>query len=235
MSLSANLGLSFLQPAQAQKHVTMNEALARLDALVQMRAQSRSVATPPAGAVEGASYLVPVAAVDAWQGRDGEIAYVSNGGWEFVTPQVGWQVWVLDEGGVLTYDGQGWNAGLIASSYNGAQMRGQVLETDISVVPGADFETAALIPKDCSVWAVTGRILTDITGTLISWSLGVDQGETRYGNEIGLLSGSYVRGVTGQPVAYYSDTPLKLTAIGGEFASGSVRLAIHLMRFDIPN
>ena len=34
--LSANLSLPFLMPAQAQKHVTHNEALQVLDALVQL-------------------------------------------------------------------------------------------------------------------------------------------------------------------------------------------------------
>ena len=45
---SARLGLPYLAAGQMQKHVTVNEALTRLDALVQCRAASRTVATAPA-------------------------------------------------------------------------------------------------------------------------------------------------------------------------------------------
>ena len=41
------LGLPWLMPAQAQKHVTVNESLGRLDALVQAAAQSRTEAAQP--------------------------------------------------------------------------------------------------------------------------------------------------------------------------------------------
>ena len=44
---TARLQMSLLQPAQAQKHVTVNEALMRLDGLVNMVLQSTSVAIPP--------------------------------------------------------------------------------------------------------------------------------------------------------------------------------------------
>jgi len=46
--------------------------------------------------------------------------------------------------------------------------------------------------------------------------------------------GSWLRGLTGQPVTYWADTPLELTALGGSFASGTVRLAIHLVELTMP-
>ena len=42
------LGLPYLAAAQAQKHVTMNEALSLLDGLVSTSAVSRSLAAQPA-------------------------------------------------------------------------------------------------------------------------------------------------------------------------------------------
>ena len=45
--LSPNLSLPYLAPAQAQKHVTHNEALGLLDAVVQLAVQSRSQTEPP--------------------------------------------------------------------------------------------------------------------------------------------------------------------------------------------
>ena len=43
-----HLALPYIMAAQAQKHVTHNEALTALDALVQLSATSRMLATPPA-------------------------------------------------------------------------------------------------------------------------------------------------------------------------------------------
>jgi hypothetical protein len=42
------LGLPYIQPAQAQKHVTHNEVLRVLDALVQLSVEDRDQTAPPA-------------------------------------------------------------------------------------------------------------------------------------------------------------------------------------------
>lgn len=42
------LSLPYIQPAQAQKHVTHNEALRLLDLVVQLAVTSRAVSAPPA-------------------------------------------------------------------------------------------------------------------------------------------------------------------------------------------
>ena len=51
--LSPNLALPLLLPAQAQKHVTHNEALALLDLLVQLRVQRFDARTPPEAPGDG--------------------------------------------------------------------------------------------------------------------------------------------------------------------------------------
>ena len=50
MSETTQLGLPLLQPAQAQKHVTVNEALVRLDGLTQLVLASATVTAPPVSA-----------------------------------------------------------------------------------------------------------------------------------------------------------------------------------------
>src|SRR5690606_23097021 len=62
--------LPLLQPAQAQKHVTVNESLLRLDGLVNLVLQSAGSGQPPA-VVEGECWWVPPGAVDAWAGQEG--------------------------------------------------------------------------------------------------------------------------------------------------------------------
>ncbi len=97
MSLPPRLALPFLAAGQSQKHVTLNEALLRLDGLVQIRALSRAVASPPGSAVAGDAYLVPAGASGAWSGQTGKVARFQDGGWVLLTPAEGWLVWVQDE------------------------------------------------------------------------------------------------------------------------------------------
>lgn len=48
-----NLGLPYIMPSQAQKHVTHNEAIRALDALVQIAVMARDLTTPPAEPSDG--------------------------------------------------------------------------------------------------------------------------------------------------------------------------------------
>ncbi len=227
MTDTSQLHLPLLQPAQAQKHVTVNEALVRLDGLVQLVMQSRSIATPPANAPDGTVYMLPSGAVNGWAGQDGKLAIASNGGWVFLAPQAGWRGYVADEALRVFHDGAVWQPEGSPQSANGAKTEARIIEADHVIVPGATSTTALLIPQYASVTAVTGRILADITGTLADWSLGVSADPQRYASGLGLAAGSWVVGMSGSPLTYYADTPLLLTANGGDFAGGTVRLAIH--------
>lgn len=108
--LSPVLSLPLIQPAQAQKHVTHNEALRLLDVLVQPAVQGRSTASPPGFPAEGARWIVPAGATGAWAGQDGAIALHEGGGWTFLAPQPGWQVLVIDEGAPVHWTGSAWQA-----------------------------------------------------------------------------------------------------------------------------
>jgi len=106
---SPRLGLPYLQPSQAQKHVTVNESLAALDVHVQLVVQARDLATPPAAPNEGDGYLLPEGATGAWDGRAaGEIASWQDGAWTFRTPQAGWRAWCTADDTLLLHDGAGW-------------------------------------------------------------------------------------------------------------------------------
>jgi hypothetical protein len=54
---TANLELPYILPSQAQKHVTHNEALQRLDAVTQLTVTA-SLATPPSDPEEGTCYHI---------------------------------------------------------------------------------------------------------------------------------------------------------------------------------
>lgn len=108
---SALLGLPYIQAAQAQKHVTHNEALRALDVIVQAAVTDRTRAVPPGSPAEGDRHLVAVGASGDWAGQDGAIALFQNGVWLFHMPKPGWRVHVLDEGQDVVFDGSGWGGG----------------------------------------------------------------------------------------------------------------------------
>ena len=236
MSSTTNFRLPLVQASQAQKHVTVNEALVRLDALSQLTLVSRSYALPPASPAEGEVFAVPPTASGAWAGEAGKLAIFINGGWDFVTPRLGWRAWVADEGGPVRFDGQEWIGGMGSLSTNAAAMSFHVLEIDHTVGTGPTSETAPVIPSHSLVFGVTGVVLTAIGGTATSFRLGIGGvSDDRYGSSIGLTHGSWLRGLTAQPVAYYADTALTLTGEGGTLDGGSVRLAIHLAELGLPS
>ena len=97
-SETMRLQLPLLQPAQAQKHVTVNEALMRLDGLTNAVLESTSVPMPPEVVIDGQCWWVPPGAAGAWTGRGGHVAVGSNGGWIYVKPARGMRVFVADRG-----------------------------------------------------------------------------------------------------------------------------------------
>ena len=53
MDNTPNLGLPYIMAAQAQKHVTHNEAIRSLDAIVQLTVLDRDLSAPPGVPVDG--------------------------------------------------------------------------------------------------------------------------------------------------------------------------------------
>ncbi len=85
-----NLALPLLAAAQAQKHVTVNEALSRLDGLVQLSVISSALTAPPTTPAEGDRYIVAAGATGAWAVWDDSVALFSGGSWLRLIPQAGW-------------------------------------------------------------------------------------------------------------------------------------------------
>ncbi|MGB4828742.1 MAG: DUF2793 domain-containing protein [Paracoccaceae bacterium] len=102
------LGLPLILPSQAQKHVTHNEALAVLDVVVQLAVLNRDQTAPPALPGLGDRHLVAAGAALDWAGKDGQIAVMTEVGWQFWLPRPGWQAHVLAEGQTAAFDGLVW-------------------------------------------------------------------------------------------------------------------------------
>lgn len=104
------LTLPYIQPAQAQKHVTHNEGMRILDAVAQLSVVSSSVSTPPNAPPVGARYVVGDGGIGDWSGQDGTVAVFDGSGWTFMVPVSGWIAWVEDIGTLRIFDGSDWIA-----------------------------------------------------------------------------------------------------------------------------
>lgn len=102
------LSLPLIQPAQAQKHVTHNEALRILDAVTQLSVIDATLTTPPATPAEGDRYIVAGPATDAWAGQEAQIAVWADGTWQYFAPATGWRADVQTDGSELRFDGTDW-------------------------------------------------------------------------------------------------------------------------------
>ena len=102
---SANLALPYIAAAQAQKHVTHNEAIRRLDAFVQLVLESATAPAPPPSPAEGARWFVPSGATGAFAGRAGMIAAYEAGAFDFLPVSAGFLAFIRDEGRLAVFDG----------------------------------------------------------------------------------------------------------------------------------
>ncbi len=108
MPESVSLKLPLLVAEQAQKHVTHNEALRALDAIVQLAAKDRDLAAPPGSPANGDRYIVAAGPTGAWVGHAADIAVWQDGAWDFHDAREGWRCWVDDENVFLLFNGSAW-------------------------------------------------------------------------------------------------------------------------------
>ncbi len=102
------LSLPYIQPAQAQKHVTHNEALRILDAVTQLSVIDTQLAAPPAQPAAGDRYIVADAATGAWAGQEQNVAVWVDSTWQFFAPALGWRADIAGTGEEVRFDGTVW-------------------------------------------------------------------------------------------------------------------------------
>lgn len=91
---------------QAQKEVTVNEALTASDLLLHPAVLGER-ADPPATSAPGDAWLVGAGATGEWTGHDGALAGWTDGGWRLISPQPGMRVYDASSGAFRLFD-TGW-------------------------------------------------------------------------------------------------------------------------------
>jgi len=108
MSETLRLKLPRIDAAQSQKHVTHNEALEALDALLHLSVSARQVVSPPSTPAEGMSLIVALTPLGAFTGQALKVAAFTDAAWRFYMPRKGWRAYVESEGLFYVFDGTDW-------------------------------------------------------------------------------------------------------------------------------
>ena len=110
MDRTSSHRLPYVAADQAQKHVTVNEGLRMIDALLGASARSASLVGQPASPEDGEAYILPTGASGAaWDALAANtLAVFQDGAWAAFPPSVGLSVFVEDEGSSRVWNGTAW-------------------------------------------------------------------------------------------------------------------------------
>jgi hypothetical protein len=146
---SDNLALPFILPSQAQKHVTHNEALLALDAIVQLSVISKSFTEGLSDAASGDRYIVASNPTGRFENQTGNLAAFQDGVFQFYTPQIGWLAYIVDEDAYQYFDGSIWQDLTNSDSY------GEFLT--LSVNASADTTNRFALSSEASLFNNSGN------------------------------------------------------------------------------
>jgi hypothetical protein len=130
--------------------------------------------------------------------------------------------------GAWTITGQGFMPATVnlAAAAHGASIQMQVLEQTVTL-SSASTNASAPIPANCIVLAVGARVVAAITGAT-SYEIGVAGNLSQFGSLLSVSAGSSNSGLIG-PTAFYANTTIIITAAGGSFTGGQVRLSTSIL------
>ncbi len=160
MTETARLRLPLIAAAQAQKHVTHNEALTALDTLVQASVLDKDLSAPPSTPSEGDCYIVASGGSGAWSGLDTRIVRHIDGVWRSYLPGSGWLAYVEDEAQLYLFDGTNWAASAGGGGVSTASppvVSGNLVryaDTTGDVIEDSGVSTSDLQPLDADLTAI---------------------------------------------------------------------------------
>ncbi|MEZ5690501.1 MAG: DUF2793 domain-containing protein [Rickettsiales bacterium] len=227
MSQTTRLGLPYIVSSQAQKEVTHNEGLNKLDAFV-TPVVADIADSPPGSPAAGDLYIVGSSPSGDFTGHANQLAQYQTGGWVFYAPFKWMDAVVESLDSRMAYDGASWVPFGLIMRDTGEYLRVQSWQEDVDL--SLTNATATNIPDRSSVIAVNTRVITAVTGSVTTFGVGVSGDTSRYGNGIGTGVDSTNIGMSYHPVTYYSDTPVLLTPDAGSFTGGLVRINVQYLK-----
>ena len=209
MSDSPRLGLPLLEEAQAQKHLTVNEALWRLDAIVHLAVRDSTLISPPDPAVDYDRYVVAAGATGAWQGADHNVAVFEQGNWRFIKPLDGWICTDLATASVLIFKDGTW---LPSSSSSGLRSdEPNYFTAAQSIAAGdsiSDTPFFTLSPSDKGIGKPD--LYFKKSATADEWQIGLWDNQDHHGT-IGFFASNFMH--NGSPVYTHANADALLKGI----------------------
>ncbi|WP_373475964.1 DUF2793 domain-containing protein [Sphingorhabdus sp.] len=106
---TTRFNLPLLAVSQAQKEVTHNEALVRIDALLHTMIESVLSVPPTLNESDiGKCWLIGSGAVGEWAGKFVQLAIWVGNDWRFINPIEGMRLRLRDEQSDAVFDGNNW-------------------------------------------------------------------------------------------------------------------------------
>lgn len=133
MTATPRLALPELSASQASKHVTHNDALIQLDAMVSLYFLAMNQNTPPGSPSDGDTYQTGGSPTGAWAGYSGKIAYLIDGSWRFYTPFNGLRGYNAADSTLYVYESGTWNS-VSAGGGGGSTTRASILAAPIEAM-----------------------------------------------------------------------------------------------------
>lgn len=209
-----NLSLSELVASQSQPHLTVNQALRRLDALVQLSVIDE-IDTPPGSPLEGDRYIVGTSPTGAWAGHGAEIAALIGGGWTFLAPDYGWLAYNNADGLHYRYEGGSPIAAWVEFS-SGSGLDATLIDAKGDLIVGLAADTAARLAVGTNGYVLTAD---SAQSTGVKWAAASGGAAASFGEEP-FLHEHFLNG------AVDATNPLFDTTVGGSTGSTSRPTAV---------
>jgi hypothetical protein len=113
---TARLQLPLLSAGQAQKEVTVNEALQELDIFTAGAVEEGPRQNPPASPAIGSCYVMGSAPTGEWVGKPGYVAAFTSGGWRLYPPIDGARFYNKADNEWIGYRAGFWEQGILRGS-----------------------------------------------------------------------------------------------------------------------
>lgn len=194
MANTTNLALPLMAAAQSQKHVTHNDALLGLDAIVQLSVKNTTLTAPPGSPVDGDRHLIASGATGAWLGKDLNVAMYSSGAWLFFAPRPGWRLW--DETGLrlLVWQTSSWVALPVVASDAAFSLFDNLDNTKVLNFQLSTINTGTTVvltmPAVSGTIATLGGVVQTFTSTTTFSAPTVTVGTSTAASTVGLGTGA---------------------------------------------
>jgi hypothetical protein len=180
MTDTPHLGLPLIAASQSQKHVTHNQAIVVLDAIVMLSVVDSTHTTPPASPSEGDRYKVASGATGAWAAWDLNIALYTSGQWVKLVPKKGWLCFDEATGALTVWTGSSWTDLAAAGGYLTIAAAGNGTLAKLGILTAADDTNRLAVKSD-------GVLLSHDDVTPGSGDMRVALNKSAAGNDAGFV------------------------------------------------